>query len=102
MTEPVPGESKEAGCALCGSTWGNYWREVEGANRFFCCSLCADAWENAARELKARTGWPRVDFLFLDDVRGNEADGLARCGGREVRFSMAGTDDGRITRFDLA
>lgn len=102
MTEPVPGESKEAGCALCGSTWGNYWREAEGANRFFCCSLCADAWENAVREVKARTGWSRVDLLFLDDVHGNEADGHARSGDQEVRFSMAGTDDGRVTRLDLA
>ena len=102
MTEPVPGESKDAGCALCGSSWGNYWREVEGARRFFCCSICADAWENAAREVKARTGWPRVDFLFLDDVRGSEADGVARCGDAEARFSLEGTDDGRITRLDLA
>ena len=102
MTDPVAGESKEAGCALCGSTWGNYWRETEGANRFFCCSLCADAWENAVREVKAKTGWSRVDLLFLDDVRGNEADGHARSGDQEVRFSLAGTDDGRITRLDLA
>ena len=101
MTEPVPGESKDAGCALCGSSWGNYWREVEGANRFFCCSLCADAWENAAAKLKEKTGWPRVDFLFIDESRGNEGDGHARCGEKEVRFSLAGNDDGTITRFDL-
>ncbi len=97
----MPGESKDAGCALCGSTWGNYWREVEGANRFFCCSLCADAWENAAVKLKEKTGWPRVDFLFIDETRGNEGDGHARFGGMEVRFSLAGEDDGTITRFDI-
>lgn len=102
MTEPFPGESKEAGCALCGSSWGNYWRTVEGANRFFCCSLCADAWENAARLVKTKTGWPRVDFLFLDDQQGLEAEGRARCGDKEVHISLAGTDDGRITRLDVA
>ncbi len=102
MTEPLPGESKDAGCALCGSTWGNYWRETEGANRFFCCALCADAWENAVAKVKERTGWPRVDFLFLEDQRGNEANGRARYGTREVRFSLAGTDDGAITRLDIA
>lgn len=101
MTEPIPGESKEAGCALCGSSWGNYWRETEGANRFFCCSLCADAWESAAAKVKEKTGWPRLDFLFIDDSRGNEGDGRARCDGKEVRFSLAGTDDGTITRLDL-
>ncbi len=101
MTEPIPGESKDAGCALCGSSWGNYWRTVEGVNRFFCCSLCADAWENAANVLKTKTGWPRVDFLFLDDMQGNEADGRARCGKQEVRFFVAGNDDGTITRLDL-
>lgn len=101
MTEPVPGESKEAGCALCGSSWGNYWRETEGANRFFCCSLCADAWENAVAKVKAATGWRQVDFLFLDTMQGNAADGRARGGGKEVRFHIAGEDDGTITRFDL-
>ncbi len=43
-----------------------------------------------------------MDFLFLDDVRGSEANGSARCGEAEVRFSLEGTDDGRITRLDLA
>jgi len=70
-------------------------------NRFFCCSLCADAWENAAKVLKTKTGWPRVDFLFLDDMRGNEGDGRARCSEQEVRFFVAGNDDGTITRLDL-
>ena len=101
MTEPIPGSSKDAGCALCGSSWGNYWRETEGANRFFCCSLCADAWENAVAKVKETSGWPRVDFLFLDEQRGNEADGRARCADREVRFFLAGNDDGTITRFHL-
>jgi hypothetical protein len=101
VRDPVPGESKDAGCALCGSSWGNYWRVTEGVNRFFCCSLCADAWENAVAKVKERTGWPRVDFLFLDDMRGLEADGRARHGDQEVRFFLAGNDDGTITRFDL-
>ncbi len=102
MTEAVPGTSKDAGCALCGSSWGNYWRETEGANRFFCCSLCADAWENAVAKLKEKTGWPRVDLLFIDETRGNEGDGHASCGDKHVRFSLAGTDDGTITRLDIA
>lgn len=102
MTEAVPGTSKDAGCALCGSSWGNYWRETEGANRFFCCSLCADAWENAARIVKAKTGWPRVDFLFLDDMSGNEGEGRVRFGDTEMHLSIAGNDDGTITRLDLA
>lgn len=101
MSKALPGESKDAGCALCGSSWGNYWREVEGANRFFCCSLCADAWENAARIVKEKAGWPRVDFLFLEDMRGNEAEGVARCADKELRISIAGTDDGTITRLDF-
>jgi hypothetical protein len=98
---PEPGESKEAGCALCGSSWGNWWEEVEGRRLFFCCSLCAAAYKGAVRHVELATGWDRVDSLFLDDVRGNEADGHARRGDQRVRFWLTGEDDGTITKLEL-
>ncbi|MHB8584506.1 MAG: TA0938 family protein [Thermoplasmatota archaeon] len=99
--EPVPGTSKEAGCALCGSSWGNYWQVVEGTNLFFCCSICGAAYANAVDAVKGKTGWPRVDRLFIEDVRGNEGDGWATHGNERVEFTLAGTDEGEITRLDL-
>lgn len=101
MAEPVPGESKEAGCALCGSSWVNHWEAVDGKRLFFCCSLCSAAYVDSVAEVKRATGWPRVDRLFLDDVRGDEADGWASHAGKTVRFWVAGDDEGHVARFRL-
>ncbi|MCI4369568.1 MAG: TA0938 family protein, partial [Thermoplasmata archaeon] len=26
---------------LCGSTWGDYYEEIDGKREFFCCDICA-------------------------------------------------------------
>ena len=102
MAEPEPGDTKEAGCALCGSSWGNWWEEAEGKRLFFCCSICAVAYQDAIRHVKRLTGWPRVDRLYLEDVRGNEGEGWARDGhGERVTFWLTGEDSGQIMEMRL-
>lgn len=65
------------GCALCESTWGDYWAEVEGQKVFFCCWVCAEAFKNMVREVKARRGWPAVDEIKIEgDYRGRECVAL--------------------------
>lgn len=99
--EPLQPDEPREGCALCGSTWGDHWEAIEGVERFFCCSVCAAAYGNLVEAIEAATGWDRVDRLFLDDNRGDEAGGWARQGDGRVRFDMAGTYDGTVTRFEL-
>ncbi|MHA1990632.1 MAG: TA0938 family protein [Candidatus Hodarchaeales archaeon] len=40
------------GCALCDSTWGNYYRNIEEENLFFCCKVCADIFEDLIKEVR--------------------------------------------------
>lgn len=65
------------GCALCESTWGDYWEQVEGQKVFFCCWICAAAFKNMVKEIRARTGWPTVDEIKIKgDYRGRECIAL--------------------------
>ncbi|MDH2900659.1 MAG: TA0938 family protein [archaeon] len=58
-------------CAICGSTWGNYWKDVQGENLFFCCQLCYLEFQNMIDEVKKRTSWPLIDeFIIKGDYRG--------------------------------
>jgi YHS domain-containing protein len=58
-------------CAICGSTWGSYWKDVQGENLFFCCQLCYVEFQNMIEEVKKRTTWPLVDEVEIKgDYRG--------------------------------
>lgn len=86
------------GCALCDATWGNYWREIEGENTFFCCNICADAYENMLKRVKKETGWDKIDYL---EISGNYSAGrtcYATNGDERFDFFFR-HEDGEITEF---
>jgi hypothetical protein len=67
----------EGGCAICSSTWGNYWEEVEGQRMFFCCEICATQFKNMISEVKSRTGWREVEEVRIrGDYRGREVTAI--------------------------
>ena len=45
-------KTNNTGCALCDSTWGNYYRTVEAVELFFCCEVCANIFEDIIKEIK--------------------------------------------------
>ncbi|GGM68993.1 hypothetical protein GCM10007108_03920 [Thermogymnomonas acidicola] len=87
------------GCQLCDATWGEYWREIEGQNMYFCCNLCADAFENIVNEVKRRTGWSTIEYLELHGnyIKGREC--VARNMGQIFRFYVRTYSDGRLMEF---
>jgi hypothetical protein len=86
----------DRGCRLCGAEWGDYRANVQGEELRFCCDACASFYRLAVEELCRRTGWPRVDRLFLESVRGTEGDGWARHGEELRELHVRGTPDGEV------
>jgi len=87
------------GCAICESTWGNYWEEVEGQRMFFCCDICAIQFKNMIAEVKKRTGWPSIhEIRVKGDYRGREITTL-RDDGSSFRFLVRFGSRGEIQRF---
>ncbi|AKA48988.1 hypothetical protein IX51_07650 [uncultured archaeon] len=87
------------GCALCDATWGEYWREIEGQNMFFCCNICADAYENMIGEVKKKTGWEELDYV---EITGNYRLGRtcrATKGDSEYKYFFR-HENGNITQFE--
>ena len=87
------------GCAFCNATWGEYWEEVEGENRFFCCSICATAFKNMINEVKKENSWPTLDSR---EITGNNREGrmcTATSGKDEYKFYAKFYPDGRIMDF---
>lgn len=59
------------GCAICDSSWGNLWEEVEGTRLFFCCDVCSTQFRNLVSRIKAETGWDAIDSISVaGDRRG--------------------------------
>ena len=54
-----------SGCAICDSTWGDVWAEVDGERIFFCCELCVVQFRGLVDRIKRETGWPRIDALEI-------------------------------------
>ncbi|MGC8645478.1 MAG: TA0938 family protein [Thermoplasmata archaeon] len=88
------------GCALCGATWGDYWRVVDGENMFFCCSICADAFENMLTEVKKETGWNRIDEVSIDGDYYSGRNCIASSKGEYIKYFFR-HEDGRITEFKV-
>lgn len=60
-----------AGCAICDSTWGDVWEEIDGERMFFCCARCATQFRHLVDRVKAATGWSTIDALDIaGDRRG--------------------------------
>ncbi len=84
------------GCAICQSTWGNYWAEVEGQRMFFCCQLCEVEFKNMLEEIKRRTGWKTIDEIKITGgTRGRECMAISTDNTYQfqVRFNSRGEVD---------
>ncbi len=88
------------GCALCDGTWGDYWREIEGENTFFCCSICADAFENMVNRVKKETGWKKIDSVSIEGNYSKGRDCVATTGDKRVEYFFR-HEDGVITEFRI-
>lgn len=89
--------TKEQGCALCGSTWGEYYDVIEGQRLFFCCDLCAKGFREIVESIKER--WGQFDELIIN---GNYASGrhcTARVNGLERRFYVRFNDNAELEVF---
>lgn len=87
------------GCGLCNGTWGEYHRDIDGDNMFFCCNKCADAFENMVNRVKESTGWDHLDYV---ELKGNYSSGrecVARKGDEEFRYYFRTYSNGRILEF---
>jgi hypothetical protein len=86
------------GCAICDSTWGNVWQEVDGQRMFFCCELCHVQFRGLVERIKRETGWERIDALEIaGDRRGRTC--AATSGSEVARFAFAFNSEGRLRRF---
>ena len=86
------------GCAICNSTWGNVWAEVEGERMFFCCDLCVVQFRALIGRIERETGWTRVDSIEVaGDRRGRTCQ--VSSSGESARFRFAFTPEGQLLRF---
>ncbi len=86
------------GCAICDSTWGNVWAEVEGERLFFCCDICVTQFRRLVDRVKRETGWTSLDALDITgDRRGRTC--VAASGRESLRFFIAFTPQGEIRSF---
>lgn len=88
-----------SGCAICDSTWGNVWEEVEGERMFFCCQVCVTQFRRLLERVKQVTGWSTVESLEISgDRRGRTC--VAGSGGSSFRFFIAFNPQGGIRTFE--
>ena len=89
------------GCAICDSSWGNVWADVEGERMFFCCDLCLVQFRALIDRIKRDTGWSGIDSIDLaGDRRGRTCS--VSSGDRHGRFDFAFNAEGQILRFQRA
>lgn len=53
-------------CALCHSTWGNYYETVENEKLFFCCDVCATIFKEIILKLKKIYNITTIETLSLE------------------------------------
>jgi putative zinc binding protein len=89
---------REDGCVLCGSTWGNYWAEVDGERRFFCCELCAAQFEHLLAAVRTELGNARVDAVVIEGDRRGRVATVDHAGGPS-QFTFLFGGEGEVRRF---
>ncbi len=95
---PISLKIDRHGCALCGSTWGSVWEEVEGDRLFFCCSLCGLQFRNLVARIESTRQWDRVDSLEIAGDRMGRLVTAAR-GSEIVRYRVAFNPQGLLRQF---
>jgi hypothetical protein len=83
-------KSNYAGCAICDSTWGDRWADVEGERLFFCCDVCERQFRELVARIEAETGWGRIDAVEISGDRR----------GRTCRASKAGENFECVVAFN--
>jgi Ta0938 len=87
-------------CAICDSSWGNVWQEVEGTRLFFCCDICVTQFRNLVDRIKLETGWPTIDELeIVGDRRGRSCRALR--GTDSMSCEIAFNAQGNIRAFEM-
>lgn len=86
------------GCAICNSTWGNVWAEVEGERLFFCCDLCVVQYRGLIERIKQETGWARIDAIEIAGDRRGRTCAVTSGEARET-FAFAFNPEGHVLRF---
>ena len=89
--------TRDTGCALCGSTWGDYYEEIDGQRLFFCCNLCAKGFTNIAEGIKG--AWGPFEVLTIDGSYSTGRHCTAMRGDQRRTFFVRFTDNADIEVF---
>lgn len=54
------------GCALCNSTWGDYYATIEGTELFFCCEVCSSIYKKVVDKVKTDHQLKSLDYLEIE------------------------------------
>ncbi|MCI4367818.1 MAG: TA0938 family protein [Thermoplasmata archaeon] len=88
-----------AGCAICDSTWGDVWEEVDGERMFFCCTVCARQFRQLVDRIKGTMGWSHLDAIEIrGDRRGRTC--VARSGTGSLEVLVAFDSEGDLWKFN--
>ena len=88
------------GCGLCNATWGEYWREIDGENMYFCCSICADIFETMVKKVKENTGWPSIDYVELVGNYNKGRECTAQHGDEDFKYYFRTYSNGEFITFE--
>lgn len=88
------------GCGLCNATWGEYWREIDGDNMYFCCNICADIFETMVEKVKESTGWKKIDYVELKGNYSNGRDCEAMNAGESFKYYFRTYSNGKFITFE--
>ncbi len=88
------------GCGLCNATWGDYYRDIDGDNMFFCCNICADIFETMVNKVKESTGWQSIDYVELIGNYSKGRNCIARHGDEEFKYYFRTYSDGTFITFE--
>lgn len=86
------------GCAICDSTWGDVFGEIDGERVFFCCAICETQFRALVDRIRSDTGWPRIDTIEISgDRRGRTC--RAAYGSSRIDATFAFRTDGALRKF---
>ena len=91
---------RDDGCVLCGSTWGDFWAEVDGERRFFCCEICAVQLANLVVALHHELGPKEILRLAINGDRRGRTATVDHDGGIS-RFQFLFGAEGEVQRLRL-
>ena len=87
------------GCAICDSTWGDVWEEVEGERTFFCCTTCAVQFRNLLARIRQETSWSRIDGIDIEGGRRGRTVRATR-GDKTFRVLVTFNPEGDLLTFE--